>query len=145
MCTLRPLMFSIILDMQIESQAIEAARMLEQFEGSVAALRDIERQYQLLQVGWHRALMWLVLLSTAHVHGRAVASTDTLCWQPTRLACRCTFTPITTKIQQTNCRHVSEGLTNPHKAHLSTAQPAVLGLLILYLPLLMLLPVSYFH
>ncbi len=36
--------------MQIESQAVEAAGMLEQFEGSVAALREIERQYGLLQV-----------------------------------------------------------------------------------------------
>ena len=36
--------------MQIESQAVESARMLEQFEGSVAALREIERQYGSLQV-----------------------------------------------------------------------------------------------
>lgn len=36
--------------MQIESQAVETARMLEQFEGSVAALREIERQYGTLQV-----------------------------------------------------------------------------------------------
>jgi len=36
--------------MQIESQAVESAGMLEQFEGSVAALREIERQYGSLQV-----------------------------------------------------------------------------------------------
>lgn len=36
--------------MQIESQAVETAGMLEKFEGSVAALREIERQYGLLQV-----------------------------------------------------------------------------------------------
>ena len=36
--------------LQIESQAVEAAGMLEQFEGSVAALREIERQYGVLQV-----------------------------------------------------------------------------------------------
>ncbi|DBA94517.1 TPA: Coiled-coil domain-containing protein 57 [Trebouxia sp. C0004] len=34
---------------KIESQAVESARMLEQFEGSVAALREIERQYGSLQ------------------------------------------------------------------------------------------------
>ncbi|KAL0041505.1 hypothetical protein WJX79_005695 [Trebouxia sp. C0005] len=34
---------------KIESQAVELARMLEQFEGSVAALREIERQYGSLQ------------------------------------------------------------------------------------------------
>ena len=39
--------------MQIESQAVETARMLEQFEGSVAALREIERQYATLQVLLH--------------------------------------------------------------------------------------------
>ena len=36
--------------MQVESQAMEAAGMLEQFEGAVAALRELERQYSLLQV-----------------------------------------------------------------------------------------------
>ena len=36
--------------MQIESQAVETAGMLEKFEGSVAALREIERQYGQLQV-----------------------------------------------------------------------------------------------
>lgn len=36
--------------LQIESQAVETARMLEKFEGSVAALREIERQYGQLQV-----------------------------------------------------------------------------------------------
>ena len=35
---------------QIESQAVETACMLEKFEGSVAALREIERQYGQLQV-----------------------------------------------------------------------------------------------
>ncbi|KAA6420195.1 MAG: hypothetical protein FRX49_09858, partial [Trebouxia sp. A1-2] len=34
---------------KIESQAVELARMLEQFEGSVAALREMERQYGSLQ------------------------------------------------------------------------------------------------
>ena len=36
--------------LQIEAQAVEAAQMLERFEGSVAALREIERQYAQLQV-----------------------------------------------------------------------------------------------
>lgn len=39
-----------MLRMQIESQAVETAQMLEKFEGSVAALREIERQYGQLQV-----------------------------------------------------------------------------------------------
>ena len=41
---------SVLMRLQIESQAVEAAHMLEQFEGSVAALREIERQYSVLQV-----------------------------------------------------------------------------------------------
>lgn len=36
--------------MQIEAQAVETAGMLDKFEGSVAALREIERQYGQLQV-----------------------------------------------------------------------------------------------
>ena len=39
-----------MLQVQIESQAVETARMLENFEGSVAALREIERLYGQLQV-----------------------------------------------------------------------------------------------
>lgn len=72
--------------MQIESQAVEMASMLEQCEGSVAALREIERQYNTLQVAcshswtlpvagnapcpWHLGLVVLELLgvhvSTCH-------------------------------------------------------------------------------
>ena len=57
-----------LLKLQIESQAVDMARMLEQFEGSVAALREIERQYSTLQVALQpRSLQLQALFSPQHL------------------------------------------------------------------------------